>query len=157
MTAPTPLHGLQLLLRHEQEQRDQAAARLGQAEAHAQRAREQAERLLAYRADYEARWSGQFRQRASIEIVHCYRSFMQRIDQALAQQARAVESAEARRGQARVLLLGHEQRCAAVGRLLERRDAELQQQVRRREQKHGDELAQRMHWAARVRKLPVPS
>jgi flagellar FliJ protein len=157
VTAPAPLHGLQLLLRHQQEQRDQAAARLRQAETHAQRAREQAERLLAYRSDYEARWSGQFRQRASIEIVLCYRSFMQRIDQALAQQARAVEAAQARCGQARAVLVGHEQRCAAVGRLLDRRGAELRRQALHREQKQGDELAQRMHRAARARDLPVPS
>jgi flagellar FliJ protein len=157
MSAAPALQGLQVLLRQEQDQRDRAAARTREAEAQALRAREQAEQLAAYRTDYEARWAGRFRERASIEIVQCYRQFMQRIDQALAQQARAVELAAVRLAQAQAALVAQEQRCAAIERLIERRGAELRRLADRREQKHSDELAQRLHWAARARDLPVPS
>jgi flagellar FliJ protein len=50
------------------------------------------------------------------------------------------------REQARTVLLESERRVASVRKLLDRRMAEQQQSGRQREQKHNDELAQRMRW-----------
>ena len=73
-----------------------------------------------------------------------------------AQQARQVEMAEARLAQARAVLLAQEQRCAAVHRLIERRAAELLRNAQRHDQKHTDELAQRLHWQRQAAAVPQP-
>jgi flagellar FliJ protein len=136
-----------MLLQHEQGRRDLAAEALHRAEQSARRSREQAAQLLAYRIEYEARWAAQLRLRASIEIVHCWRAFMQRLDQAVALQARQVQAGEAALGAARRTLLDAERRVAAVRKLIERREAERRAGVRRREHRLEDELAQRMRRA----------
>ncbi|HMO47107.1 MAG TPA: flagellar export protein FliJ [Rubrivivax sp.] len=137
---------LQLLQQREQQQCDAAQAALRQCSDAARRAREQQLQLLGYRGDYEARWSAQFVQGSTIDILHCYRSFMQRLDQAVAMQARQAEAAERQLAQARQALLACERRLASVRKLIERRHAELQRAGRRREQKHSDEQAQRMRF-----------
>jgi len=81
-----------------------------------------------------------------MDILLCYRNFMQRLDQAVAMQKRQAEMAERHLVQARRLLLDCERRLASVRKLLERRIAELAQLARQREQKQTDEQAQRMRW-----------
>lgn len=147
---------LPTLLAHEERRRDDEAALLHRAQQAAERAHEQARRLHAYRTEYQGRWSGQFRHGATIEILHCWRSFTQRLDQAIAQQARQVESAEGRLAQARAALLAQEQRCAAVRRLIERRAAELRRGAQQRDRKHSDEIAQRLHWQRQAAAVPQP-
>ncbi len=137
---------LQLLLQREQQQCDAAQAALRQCHDAARRAHEQHRQLLGYRGDYEARWSAQFLQGSTMDILRCYRSFMQRLDQAVALQARQAEAAEQHLAQAREKLLECERRLASVRKLIERRHAELQRAGSRREQKHSDELAQRMRF-----------
>ncbi len=137
---------LQLLIERATQQRDQAQTQLRQAEEQAARAQAQSAQLRSYRDDYQTRWSLQFHQGATMEILMCYRSFMQRLDQAVSLQSRQAESAAARQAQARVDLIESERRVAAVRKLLQRRLAEQAQTQRRREQKHSDELAQRLHW-----------
>ena len=139
---------LHLLVQQAQQQRDQAQSALLGAEQQATQAREQNEQLRRYRDDYQRRWSTQFHQGATMEILQCYRSFMQRLDQAVTMQARQADLATARQAQARTDLIESERRVAAVRKLLERRAAEHTQLQRRREQKHSDELAQRLHWQA---------
>ena len=140
------LEPLQLLMQREQQQCEQAQAALRDADQTAQRARQQHEQLATYRGEYETRWSRQFAQGASMDILQCYRSFMQRLDQALALQARQVQVAERQREQARQQLLDSERRAASVRKLIERRLAELAVGGRRREQKLTDEQAQRLRW-----------
>lgn len=142
-----PVQALNTLLQHEQDRRDQAAERLLRADQAARRAREQAAQLLAYRIEYEARWAAQLRSSASIGIVHCWRAFMQRLDQAVALQTRQVQAGEAALGAARHALVDAERRVATVRRLIERRQAEHRAGVRRREHRLEDELAQRMRLA----------
>ena len=139
---------LHLLVQHAQQQRDQAQSALLGAEQQATQAREQNEQLRRYRDDYQRRWSTQFHQGATMEILQCYRSFMQRLDQAVTQQTRQCELAAARQAQAREHLVESERRVAAVRKLLQRRAAEQAQRQRQREQKQSDELAQRVHWNA---------
>lgn len=137
---------LQLLLQREQQLCDAAQAALQRSGDMARRAREQHQQLLGYRGDYEARWSAQFHQGGTIDLLRCYRSFMQRLDQAVAMQARQADAAERQAAQARDELLECERRLAAVRKLIERRSAELRHAGRRREQKHSDEQAQRMRF-----------
>jgi len=142
-------HPLQLLVQQAQQQRDQAQSALRRAAEAASQAQQQNEQLRSYRDDYQRRWSAQFHQGATMEILQCYRSFMQRLDQAVTQQTRQAELAAARQAQAREHLVESERRVAAVRKLLQRRAAEQSQVQRQREQKQSDELAQRVHWNAK--------
>lgn len=150
------MHALDTLLQREQNERDHAQVLLRLAEESAQRAQQQAEQLLAYRVDYQARWTSQFAQGASMPILQCYRSFMQRLDQAVAQQAQQAELAGEQVAQARGQLLLREQRLASVLKVIERQCAELQRSSRRHEQKHIDEVAQRMHQRRLTDRDPAP-
>jgi flagellar FliJ protein len=118
------------------------------AEEQARRVQAQAEQLRGYRGDYQARWSGQFSRQGAIEIVHCYQSFMQRLDEAMAQQQRQLEAAEAQRQRLRQALLAAETRVASVRKLMERRQAESRLVQERRDQRQTDETAQRIRWHA---------
>jgi len=140
------VESLQLMMQREQQHCDQAQSALQRADESARRAREQCRQLVAYRGEYEARWSAQFNQGGTMDILICYRSFMQRLDQAVTVQKRQAEMAERQLAQARQLLMACERRLASVRKLLERRIAELAQLGRRREQKQTDEQAQRMRW-----------
>ena len=144
---PEKMNSLQLLLDQAQQQSDMAQSALRQAEEQARRSRAQHDQLLGYRAEYEARWSSQFRQGSTVDILMHYRSFMQRLDQAVAMQLRQAQQAEAHCAQARERLLDCERRVASVRKLMERRRAELAQAGERREQKQNDEQAQRRRWA----------
>lgn len=145
--SPEKMNSLQLLLDQAQQQSDMAQSALRQAEEQARRSRAQHDQLLGYRAEYEARWSSQFRQGSTVDILMHYRSFMQRLDQAVAMQLRQAQQAEAHCAQARERLLDCERRVASVRKLMERRRAELAQAGERREQKQNDEQAQRRRWA----------
>ncbi len=147
MSPPDP-RSLQTLLEREQHVRDAAARALQQAQAQQAQAKGQVDQLAAYRADYVDRWSLRLSQTATIEILQCYRSFMQRLDQALAQQKGLFGRAEATTVACRTALLDAERRVAAVQKLLERRAGEQRLVLQRSEQRQADESAQRMGWAA---------
>jgi flagellar FliJ protein len=140
------LEPLQLLMQREQQHCDQAKAALRAADQTAERAQRQHEQLVVYRGEYEARWSGQFAQGSSMDILQCYRSFMQRLDQAVSLQTRQAELADMHLVQARHELMESERRLASVRKLIERRAAEIAHAGRQREQKQTDEQAQRMRW-----------
>jgi flagellar protein FliJ len=148
MTPPDP-QSLLTLLEREQHLRDDAARALQQAQAQQAHAQAQADQLTQYRADYVDRWSLRLSQTATIEILQCYRSFMQRLDQALAQQKALSDRAQASTNACRATLLDAERRVAAVQKLLERRAGEQRLVTQRSEQRQADETAQRVGWAAR--------
>lgn len=147
MPAP-PQQSLQLLLQHEQRHCDQAQLALRRADEANQRALAQHEQLQSYRCEYQARWAQRLRAGSPVAIVLHYRSFMQRLDQALTMQSRQAEVATRHAAQARQRLLDCERRVASVRKLLERRGAELAQRSRQLEQKASDEQAQRRRWRA---------
>jgi len=140
---------LHTLLERAASERDQALAALRQADDLAGRQQAQHAQLAAYRVEYQQRWAVQFRQGGAIEIMHCYQSFMQRLDEAMAQQQRQVETAASAAQQARETLLARETRVASVRKLIERRTAEHQHATDRREQRQTDESAQQTSWRAR--------
>jgi flagellar FliJ protein len=137
------LQSLRTLLDHEEEQRDQALLAAQQAQAQEQAALTQAEQLLAYRDEYQQRWSSQFSQGGTMQLMHCYQGFMARLDLAIGQQQRVVDQARTRAGRCRDTLRGLEQRVAAVRKLMGRRIDEHQRGVARRDQKQTDEAASR--------------
>lgn len=140
---------LNTLLQHVEGERDQAQAALRRGEEQAQRQRQQAEQLRQYRADYQARWTGEFSRQGTMEIVQCYQSFMQRLDEALLQQTQQADGADAMVQRLRQALLAAETRVASVRKLMERRQAEQRLAHDRREQRQTDETAQQILWQAR--------
>ena len=141
---------LTVLLEREEAARDAVALALRTAETHLAQAQAQAEALAAYRRDYLARWSAQLQQSAAIEVVHCYRSFMQRLDQALEQQTGVIRRAESTVAQRRAERLAAETRCAAIARLIGRRVEAHRHHEQRLEQRRTDEAAQRSAFARRA-------
>ncbi len=134
---------LRTLLEREEAERDQALKRLQHAEDQARRARAQAELLAGYRADTRQRWGERLAAGGSVPVVQCYHGFMDRLQQAIAQQQGEVERAQARVEQCRAELAAQQLRVASVRKLIERRQLEALGLVRRREQKASDEAASR--------------
>jgi flagellar FliJ protein len=144
VNTPASLDALKLLQDRAQQERDRAASELRQSEDRLQRTRLMAGQLGDYRLEYMQRWSTRFGRGGAIEIVHCYQSFMQRLEEALAQQQQQVEAGERGVALARQRLLQAELRAASVTKLIERREAELRRVRHRREQRQDDEIAQHL-------------
>ena len=142
MSSNAPIAALQLVLDRAAQERDRLAGELRRAEELALRARRQGEQLAAYRGEYLQRWSRQFGHGGAIEIVHCYHSFMQRLDEALEHQQRQVQAADRGQAAAREKLLQAETRLASIRKLTERRQAEIARAHERRDQRQTDETAQ---------------
>jgi flagellar FliJ protein len=141
-----PLQPLMTLLTQTERERDEAWAAAQQAMQSQQNAAAQADQLLIYRREYEQRWSAQFRTEGRIELVHCYRGFMDRLTQAVEQQQRIAEHAAAQVERTRQALAERELRVASVRKLIERRRQELRLTADRAEQKQTDEFGSRMSW-----------
>lgn len=135
---------LATLLEQSERERDLAQAAQQRALAASRAAQAQAEQLVGYRRDYEQRWSEQFRREGSIELLRCYQGFMERLTQAVDQQAGVAEFNGQQLAQAATVLRAAEVRCASVRRLIERRSLELRNADERRDQKQNDELAARI-------------
>lgn len=146
---------LDTLLEHAVRQRDDALAALLQAEENARRLRLQAEQLHAYRGEYRDRGPTRAGSTAPVELLHCHRHFMQRLDQALGQQTGHLQAADARIVQLRGVLLAHETRVASVRKLLERRVQELRRVAARQEQRRSDDAAVQRHWRLRAEAPPA--
>jgi flagellar FliJ protein len=145
-TTMNPLQPLMALLAQTEHERDEAWAALQRAAEAQQQAAAQCEQLLAYRREYEQRWSAQFQAGGRIELVHCYRGFMDRLTQAVEQQQRIAEHAVTQAERARTNLAEHEVRVGAVRKLIERRRQEMRVAAERTEQQQTDEFATRMAW-----------
>jgi flagellar FliJ protein len=141
---PRALDSLFTLLRQAEAARDAAELELQRAQGAVQAAQAQRHELLEYRGEYERRYAAQFARGASgIDIVRCYQGFMQRLAQAIAQQTRVVEHAEARAEAMRAPLRDSELQAASIRKLIERRIAEQQREEQQREQRRSDEAAAR--------------
>lgn len=141
---------LATLLQQAESDRDAQQTVLRGLENAAAAAQTQSEQLLAYRAQYQQRWTQQFRQSGTIEVLQAYQGFSQRLDQAISHQNHVAAQAQTRVQQARAELLAREQRVAAVRKLIERRMAEQQRAADRREQRASDEAASRRSTVSRL-------
>jgi flagellar FliJ protein len=142
-------HALQMLLEREEAQRDAAALAVRQSQEHVQRLQSQTQQFMQHRADYITRWQQQFHQAGGIEIVHCYNSFMHRLDQAMTQLGLQQRQAEINLQRQRHRLVETETRVAAIRKLIDRRLETHDRTQQRREQKQADESAQRAAWLSR--------
>ncbi len=138
---PPSIAALQLLQERATEERDRLVLDLRRSEDAALRARRQHEQLDQYRSEYLQRWSAQFGRGGAIEIVHCYQSFMQRLEEALAQQRLQIDAAERAVAAVRKALLQAELRAASIRKLIERRVADARHAHERRDQRQTDETA----------------
>ena len=145
----TPLQPLIALLAQTERQRDLALADQVKAQAASEAAQAQADQLLAYRREYEVRWRAQFCQEGRIELVRCYQGFVERLTQAVDQQARAAHLAQAHLERATTLVREHELKLAAVRKIVEQRLADGRREGERTDQKQTDELAARVAWNRR--------
>jgi flagellar FliJ protein len=141
-----PMQPLMALLAQTERERDAALADLQRAAQAQLAAAAQAEQLLTYRREYEQRWGAQFRNEGRMELVNCYRGFVDRLSQAVDQQQRITLHASAQHDRARDVLREHEMRVASVRKLIERRAGELRLSADRQEQKQTDEFGARMAW-----------
>ena len=74
---------LKTVLELAEAERNQAQLALRRADEQTTRLQAQADQLTQYRTEYQQRWAGQFSRQGAIEIVQCYQSFMQRLDEAM--------------------------------------------------------------------------
>lgn len=137
---------LDTLIDRLREERDQALAQAAQAEQGREAAQRQAEQLQHHRLDCLQRFGAQAGAQLGVERLRHLHHFVGRLDQALAQQARAVEQAQRRAERARELRRALELRLASAEALRERRQAEQAARAGRREQKQLDEFASRQAW-----------
>ena len=140
------LQPLALLLAQAERQRDDALGEQVKAEAARHAAEAQAEQLLAYRREYEARWQAEFAREGRIELVRCYQGFIERLSQAVEQQARVARSAAVQVERAEAIVRGHELRAAALRKVIERRLRQGEANDARLEQKESDDRAVRASW-----------
>ena len=140
---------LATLLEHAEHQRDEALAKLMQAEDTARSMLAQTEQLRNYRGEYAARSPARGGRSAPIELLRCHLAFMQRLEQALAQQQAVAESAEHHAVGLRQALVALETRVASVRKLMERRGQAQQRVADQQEQRHSDEASQQRAWRLR--------
>ncbi|MBC7976610.1 MAG: flagellar FliJ family protein [Myxococcales bacterium] len=152
----TDVQTLTILLGQNERRRDAAIAEHQRAQGVADAARSQAEQLLAYRRDYELRWSAQFCREGRMELVHCYQSFMERLTLAVEQQSRIADHTAQQVELALGALRDTELRCASVRKLIDRRLAEQRLDAERRDQKQTDEAATRAAWNRLASTRPAP-
>jgi flagellar FliJ protein len=141
-----PLQPLLALLAQTERERDLAMAEAQRAAQAQLAAAAQAEQLLTYRREYEQRWGAQFRNEGKMELVNCYRGFVDRLSQAVEQQQRIALHTSVQLEHARDALLQHEVRVVSVRKLIERRAKELRVSLDRIEQKQTDEFGARAAW-----------
>ena len=140
------LQPLSSLLSHAERERDEALAHRQHMQQALESARAQAEQLVAYRRDYEQRWSQRFTEAGQVQLLHSYHGFVTRLTQAIEHQQRVVVQAERQLERALELLQQQELRVASVLKLIERRVAEIEKLGAQREQRSLDELASRAAW-----------
>lgn len=140
------LRSLQMLLAQAEAQRDEALAEHMKLEAARRASVAQAEQLVAYRREYELRWSAEFCREGKIELVRCYQGFIVRLTQAVEQQERIAVHAAAQVERAAAIVRDHEVRAAALKKLVERRVQEGHRVAAGLEQRQSDEHAARAAW-----------
>lgn len=142
MSSPN-LQALNVLLERAEAERDEALRHLREAQARANAARNQHDQLAQYRQDYRHRWSQEFAQRTTVQLLGCYQNFGGRLDEAIGQQQGIANYAEQRLAMAQNVVRERELRVASVRKLIERRRGEALRAEMRRDQRTTDEQAAR--------------
>jgi flagellar protein FliJ len=132
---------LHVLLQHSEGQRDEALAALQKAEALLLQLTQQAEQLRVYRQEYQQRHPAIQGGATSIDMLRHHQGFMERLDQAMAQQQQQLQGAQTRGDARRAELLAAELRVASVRKLLERRAQAQAVMASRVDQRGTDDAA----------------
>jgi flagellar FliJ protein len=115
------MQSLHTLLERELAERDIALATLTEAQGKAQAAQFLSEQLLAYRAEYEQRWSRRFARHGAMEFVDCHDGVLPRLEPAIELQQRVARNAQVQLERMNNEVQACELRVASVRELIERR------------------------------------
>jgi flagellar FliJ protein len=149
---------LSTLLQHAESERDQTLQLLMQAEAQLRRLQLQTTQLQGYRQDTLGRGPTANGQWADASQLRGHQNFLDRLDQALAQQQCTEQTVQHRCQALRQQLLAQELRVASVRKLLQRRQQAQAIVESRREQRLTDDAAHQAQWrAGRIGAAPVTS
>lgn len=130
-------------------QRDTGMLALQEAEAACVRAQQQVDQLADYRTQQRERSPVRAGRTTPVDVLRSHGGFMQRLDDAIAQQQRTLQAAQARAAALRTELTLLEMRVASVRKLQHRRWLEAEHATARQEQRRSDEMAQQRAWRTR--------
>jgi flagellar protein FliJ len=140
MTHPTDWSRLREIA---EDRRDGTSARLAEAVAQRDTARQKLEMLVDYRSDYDSRLAHSATGGIDAEKLRSYRQFLVNLQRAIDQQTEVLVQAQQRVAQAQVLWRAEQRQVDSFRILDERRVATETREASRREQKLTDELATR--------------
>lgn len=124
-----------------QTQRDQARAAWQQVQKTHQFALDQMTQLDTYAAETEAKWLRTAQVTVSPELMRHHYQFMARLNQAMVLQKDVLANSDLKVAAAQKSAVAAEVRLASLQRFMSTRQARLQAQQQRREQKASDEFA----------------
>ncbi|MBL8328396.1 MAG: flagellar FliJ family protein [Rubrivivax sp.] len=142
---PSDPRALDTVLQHEQRQRDLCWRALREAEQRQAQVLAQSEALRSYREETARRWATPEDRVCHPQQLQTARAFLQRLDDALAQQQRAESACLEQANERRSALMAAELRVAMIEKLVERRRLALLLHHGRQEQKAFDESAQQAY------------
>ena len=143
MSKPFPLQTVADLM---QTRADDAAVALGKLLAQEKDARARLQLLEDYRAEYLSRFQQAAAQGLSAAQWANYQEFIGRIDEAIGQQRRVVETSSGQTQAGQQHWLKQRNKAQAFDTLAQQHEAEQRYQEGRKEQKQGDEFSARKHF-----------
>lgn len=147
------LRSVLLAIEHATLRRDEFAKAAARVERSLGFAREQMAQLEGYAVDTDGRWTGSASRALSVELVRHHYQFMDRLQQAIGLQSGVVANVGRQLEQAKSNLLLAEFRLSGLKQILKTRQAAMQLDKRRREQRHTDEFAALQHARNRARPM----
>jgi flagellar FliJ protein len=135
------LKSIQLAITLATRQRDERAKVVAQALRTLNFSRSQMDQLEGYAGDTDARWTDSQAAVRSSELVKHHYAFMERLQHAISLQTGVIGGSTQQVEAAQQELLKAEFRLAGLQQVLKTREAALQLQVKRREQRQTDEFA----------------
>ncbi len=137
---------LDILLQRAEQARDQAQAEWQQGQARVRALQQQAQQLLGYSQETAARDPTRDGRSTTIDSLLVHRSFMQRLQQAVALQQTQLDHAQLQAQALQADLLALEMRVTQVQKLKQRRHQEDLRQLDRQDQRRSDDATQqRLH------------
>ncbi len=137
---------LDILLQHAEQARDQAQRVWQQTQTRVQALQQQALQLHGYLQETQARDPTRAGRTTRVDSLLVHRSFMQRLQQAVALQQSQLDHAQLQMQASQADLMARELRLAQVQKLQQRRSFETLRQQDRQEQRQSDDAGQqRLH------------
>ena len=147
------LKSVLLAIEHATLRRDELAKAVARVERSLGFAHDQMAQLQGYAADTDGRWIGSAARALSLELVRHHYQFMDRLQQAIGLQSGVVAGTVRQLEQAKLNLLKAEFRLSGLSQILKVRQAGLQRNERRREQRQTDEYAALLYSRNRARPM----